>query len=203
LSIRALFAHFREMKHYFIAAALVFVTGIALGYGNSVRFETIIEEQLQRLEGVARSVYQADQPQLALFLFIFVNNVVNCLLTVFIGVIFGVFPIVFLLINGMVIGYIGQMQAAEGKWLMFVKGILPHGIIEIPAIVIAGAYGIYLGAIVLRGLFSFVVPRQKHVFANEIRRFVQLSVPLAGFFLAALFVAAGIESTFTLWLISR
>jgi stage II sporulation protein M len=83
------------------------------------------------------------------------------------------------------------------------QGILPHGILEIPAIIIASAYGIRLGMFVLKGLFLWLSPNNKTAFRAEFRGFMQMSMQLVMFLTIVLFVAAIIESTFTFWLISR
>ncbi|MCC2683849.1 MAG: putative rane protein [Paenibacillaceae bacterium] len=203
LKFRQLFLHFRVMKHYFIAAAAVFITGLLLGYFYSDRFEIMIQEQLKGLEGLASTVSKTDKPQLWLFVIIFLNNWVKSVFSIYIGFAFGVFPLFFLLLNGMILGYIGEMQAAQHQWIKLLQGILPHGILEIPAIIIASAYGIRLGMLVLKGLFLLISPGKKTAYRVEFRGFMQMSMQLVLFLTIVLFAAAIIESTFTFWLISR
>lgn len=197
MSWRALFRHFREMPNYFIASTLIFVAGVVLGYADSDRFEAVLQSQLEGLGKLAQEIAQKDHSVLWLFGFIFLNNVIKSILIVFAGVFFGVLPIGFLLINGMLIGYLAALQAEGGQLAFFFKGIVPHGIIEIPAIIIACAYGIKLGAIMAKGLFRLISLNGRRRFADELERFMKLAVPLAGLLAVSLLLAAIIESTVT------
>jgi stage II sporulation protein M len=201
MTLKALFAHFKEMNNYFIAAALVFVAGVVLGFGYSDRFEAVLQSQIEGLRELARSIQAKDHSMLWLFGFIFLNNALKSILIIFAGMFFGLLPIGFLLINGMVIGYLAELQAEAGLMGLFLKGILPHGIIEIPAIVLACAYGIKFGTIMGKGLLRLLSSRGRSVFAADLERFIKLTVPLVGLLVVSLLVAAIIESTITPWLI--
>lgn len=200
MTLKALFAHFKEMNKYFIAAALVFAAGIVLGFGYSDRFEAVLQSQIEGLRELARSIQAKDHSMLWLFGFIFLNNALKSILIIFAGMFFGLLPIGFLLINGMVIGYLAELQAEAGLMGLFLKGILPHGIIEIPAIILACAYGIKFGTIMGKGLLRLLSSRGRSVFATDLERFIKLTVPLVGLLVVSLLVAAIIESTITPWL---
>ncbi|TMV44054.1 stage II sporulation protein M [Paenibacillus mesophilus] len=201
MTLKALFAHFKEMNNYFIAAALVFAAGIVLGYGYSERFEAVLQSQIEGLRELAKSIQAKDHSMLWLFGFIFLNNALKSILIIFAGIFFGLLPIGFLLINGMVIGYLAELQADAGLMGVFFKGILPHGIIEIPAIIVACAYGIKFGSIMGKGLLRLLSSRGRNLFAADLERFIKLTVPLIGLLVVSLLVAAIIESTITPWLI--
>lgn len=201
MTLKALFAHFKEMNNYFIAAALVFAAGVVLGFGYSDRFEAVLQSQIEGLRELARSIQAKDHSMLWLFGFIFLNNALKSILIIFAGMFFGLLPIGFLLINGMVIGYLAELQAEAGLMGLFLKGILPHGIIEIPAIILACAYGIKFGTIMGKGLLRLLSSRGRTVFAADLERFIKLTVPLVGLLVVSLLVAAIIESTITPWLI--
>ncbi|RKN65232.1 stage II sporulation protein M [Paenibacillus ginsengarvi] len=200
---RDLFRHFKEMQKYFIAAALVFLAGFVLGYADSAKFETLLQSQIQGLQQLARSIAAKDHSMLWLFGFIFLNNALKSIFIVFAGIFFGVLPLFFLLVNGLVLGYLASLQVQGDQLAMFLKGILPHGILEIPAIVIACAYGIRLGAIMGKGFLRLPSSQGRQVFVVEFKRFMQLSVPLMGLLVVTLLTAAIIESTITPWLIGK
>ena len=63
---------------------------------------------------------------------------------------FGIIPILSVCSNGLLHGVLYR-QAAEalGDWKAAWK-VLPHGILEIPALLIAASYGLWLGMNVLR-----------------------------------------------------
>ncbi|MEF3303326.1 stage II sporulation protein M [Paenibacillus sp. GYB003] len=203
MTLKSLFAHFKEMPNYFIASALVFIAGVALGYADSARFEAILQSQVEGLRQLAQSIAVKDHSMLWLFGFIFLNNALKSILIIFAGALFGVLPLFFLLINGMVIGYLASLQAQAGELGFFLKGILPHGVLEIPAIVIACAYGIKLGAIVGKGFLRLPSSQGRQAFAAEWSRFMKVSVPLIGLLVVTLLAAAIVESTVTPWLIRK
>ena len=54
-------------------------------------------------------------------------------------------PVLSLLVNGAMVGIVGAMYVLNGlSPLYFLAGILPHGILELPAIVLSVACGVYL-----------------------------------------------------------
>lgn len=198
-----LLRHFKEMKHYFIAAILVFATGCVLGFFNADQFAFFIEEQLKGIEGIAEKVKDAQYPQIMLIVLIFFNNLFVSIFCVFAGLFFGIFPLFSLVVNGMVLGYIGETQWSEDQFGFYLKGILPHGILEIPAIIIACAYGIRLGLLMARGLFSIGSANGRLHFRTQFVHLMKLTWPLVSFLAIILLLAALIEGTFTLWLLGK
>ncbi|NPV49720.1 MAG: stage II sporulation protein M [Candidatus Methanofastidiosum sp.] len=81
-----------------------------------------------------------------LFYTIFFVNTRTSFLIMMLGVFIGFFPFMSLWGNGTVLGLLyGKFIAEGGTPLVFLMGILPHGIIEIPAILIAASQGFRLG----------------------------------------------------------
>jgi stage II sporulation protein M len=201
MKFRLLFADFRRMNKYFIAAAAVFVAGFILGIDGSDRYSGFIQQQLKGLEYIAGSIRGKNHPQLWLFLLIFWNNLSKSLLFIYFGLFFGVLPISVLVVNGMILGYIGTAQAQHQTWWYVAKGIVPHGIIEIPAVIVACAYGIRLGFIVLKSVASPFIPGWGAQVRAELLHTLKMTLPLAVLLACALLIAAVIESTLTYWLI--
>jgi stage II sporulation protein M len=77
--------------------------------------------------------------------FIFLNNSVKCFLIILFGVIFGVAPALFIILNGFIIGLaIFELKQLYG--LPFaLAATLPHGVIEIPMFLLSAAIGIRIG----------------------------------------------------------
>jgi stage II sporulation protein M len=201
MNFRLLFADFRRMNKYFIAAVAVFVAGFVLGVDGSDRYSGFIQHQLKGLEQIAGLIQGKDHPQLWLFLLIFWNNFSKSLLFIYFGLIFGLLPISVLVVNGMILGYIGHAQAQHQSWWYVAKGILPHGIIEIPAVIVACAYGIRLGFIVLKSVASPFIPGWGARVRAELLHTLKMTLPLVALLACALWIAAVIESTFTYWLV--
>jgi stage II sporulation protein M len=59
------------------------------------------------------------------------------------GIVFGVPPVFILLLNGVPLGLV--LARSEKPILAFVGSVLPHGVFELPATILAGAFGLLLG----------------------------------------------------------
>ncbi|HXO66636.1 MAG TPA: stage II sporulation protein M [Candidatus Dormibacteraeota bacterium] len=86
-----------------------------------------------------------------LFLLILRNNLlVGALMVALAPVTLGVFGGLGTLLNGFVVGYVGGVFFSFSKLGFFVCGIAPHGIIELPALVLAAAFALRVGATMVR-----------------------------------------------------
>jgi stage II sporulation protein M len=76
---------------------------------------------------------------------IFFNNAVKTLLAIVLGIVFGIVPMIFLLANGIALGVAWSVSAAtRGPWISLLS-VLPHGILELPAIFLGTSIGLSLG----------------------------------------------------------
>jgi stage II sporulation protein M len=201
MKFRELFMHFREMKHYFIASIMVFAIGIFVGWEYSNQFSDYLQSGIEKLEPINNYVKGKDNPQLWLFIIIFLNNASISIMFIFLGLIFGILPLFLLVSNGMILGYVLSLNANGSTWMMVFKGILPHGIFEISAIWIACAYGIKLGALVSKMILHLFMPKVGVTARADIARVFKLTLPLIVFILFLLLIAAIVESTITYWLL--
>ncbi len=81
-----------------------------------------------------------------LWLGIFLNNVIASGISSLLGVIpFLFLPMFSLASNAIIIGLIGAVYQTNGiGWWAFLVGVLPHGVIEIPALVLGVTLGVHL-----------------------------------------------------------
>jgi len=200
MGFRALFRHFREMRLYFVAVVALFVIGIVLGVNHFQ--EKLIVEQLRGIQEIANSIEGKDAKEFWLFIAIFKNNVIAMFMMVIFGLIFGIMPFFSSLLNGLILGYIGDLSLQEVSFGQFAKAIVPHGIFEIPALFIAAAYGLKLGAMTFRGVGAIFMPKKRDAYKADYARLGGVLIPLAGVLLILLLVAAVIESTLTMWLVA-
>ncbi|NOV00565.1 stage II sporulation protein M [Paenibacillus planticolens] len=201
MTFKPLFQHFKEMKHYFIVVVLVFGVSFYLGWANSDQFSHFLEGQLQGLKSISQSLSNKENPQLWFFFIIFLNNAVKSVGIIFLGLFFGVLPLFMLVANGMILGYVLSLQTHESTLSIVLKGILPHGIIEIPVILLACAYGLKLGMLVWKSAAQLLVPAEKRTASSELFRTLRLTKPLIPVIVVLLLLAAIIESTLTYWLV--
>jgi uncharacterized membrane protein SpoIIM required for sporulation len=102
---------------------------------------------------------------------------------VFAGVAFAVPTVTNLLLNGLIVGVVGGMTAP----IAFAALVLPHGIIEIPALALAGGVGLHLGRVVWRGIQGRTTTDEV---ADEIGRAYDVLLGLALLFVIAAFIEA-------------
>lgn len=78
---------------------------------------------------------------------IFLNNLRVALMAFVLGIIFGIIPTMVLVVNGIILGVLGTMMGQNGNLLTFIVLIVPHGIVEIPAILFScvAGYKMFLG----------------------------------------------------------
>lgn len=201
--MRGLWARFwqdlRRTRSYAAASVLLFAAGWAAGGSGFGGMDGMAAQSAEGLGQLAEWISSTNNPQLLFFLIIFLNNAVKAVLFVFLGALFGIFPIFVLLANGAILGYV--LRTASGPemsgWELFAKGILPHGILELPALILACAYGIRFGFLLARSLALALSPSRRGEAGREIAGFLGALVPLIVLLVAAMFVAAVIESTVT------
>ncbi|OOC63567.1 stage II sporulation protein M [Paenibacillus ihbetae] len=184
-----------------ILSAVLFAGGIAVGWGSE-EFEQLLLSQLQGLGEISQELQTSDNPEWSFFVFIFLNNSIKSVLVMLSGILLGVIPFIFLVVNGMVIGFLLKIVQASGESLfdLIVKGLLPHGIIEIPVIVIACGYGLAFGGLVFRSMLASGEKRRG--LGPEWRAFWRKLGTASLWVVVLLLIAAIIESTITLWLMS-
>jgi len=80
------------------------------------------------------------------------NNIGVSIKAVALGMTFGIGTILLLFYNGVILGLVGVDYVLAGQTVFLLGWLLPHGVIEIPAVLIAGQGGLVLGkALIGRG----------------------------------------------------
>ena len=141
--IRELYKLDESTTFYLKALALLLIIMFSVGFITAIFFPLEarqgVDEVFQELEFLSHaSAFQ-------IFWIIFFNNAVKLFISLVGGVLLGVIPVIFVLINGYAIGIVAAVAIAEqgvGKVLALT---LPHGIFEIPAVLLAASYGVMLG----------------------------------------------------------
>jgi stage II sporulation protein M len=83
---------------------------------------------------------------------LFRQNVTSSLLVLFLGVLLGLVPIVSIVVNFFALGFLAAPGFAPalfpgypGSIGVFILAVAPHGIFELPALLLASAFGLRLG----------------------------------------------------------
>jgi uncharacterized membrane protein SpoIIM required for sporulation len=77
------------------------------------------------------------------------NNIGVSIKALALGVTFGIGTIILLFYNGVILGLVGIDYIMAGQSVFLAGWLLPHGVIEIPAILIAGQGGLMLGKAII------------------------------------------------------
>ena len=185
-----------------LVSLLIFAAGVALGAANADTLTRLILSDLEKLGEYSRQLSQTKTPELHFFTFIFLNNALKSVAIMVLGGLLGIMPGVFLLMNGVALGYVVAAAGSRGEHVLdlIIRGLLPHGIIEIPAILIASGFGLQFGYLVIKSLGELGArdPGERTV---DWRGFFKTFFRGACWVVLLLVVAAVIESTLTFYLV--
>ena len=125
-----------------ILATGIFFVSLVLG---TLIGQSTIEELMRQLGAVLEPLASVGNLSILLFLIIFINNAIKALGMVFLGILLGLPPLLFVGLNGFILGGLGSALESVNGWRYVMAGFLPHGVIEIPVILLATALGFTLG----------------------------------------------------------
>lgn len=187
-----------SIRNALIWSVILFVAGIGAGWVSTGPLQDILLNQIGGLQEVSKQLEQSGNVQWNFFIFIFFNNAIKSVLVIYAGIFFGILPVIFLVINGMVIGFLVHITTDNGASLfdIVVKGLLPHGIIEIPVIIIACAFGLKFGGLASRSLIELGSPKRQGL-GKQWETFLKRTLTASCWVIILLFIAAIIESTIT------
>lgn len=131
-----------SLKKLIIVSSLIFILFGFLGYFTSGTPYLENEEAIERMREMFEPFFELSS--FGQFLFIAINNAITLFLSIILGLAFGIFPLLVLLSNGMMLGIVAYLT----PFSVLVRGILPHGILEIPALIVSCAIGLKLGKII-------------------------------------------------------
>lgn len=176
----------RTLKPYLLVLTLIFVASFLAGTiaPSSIRKQII--EMFQAVLGNYRGLAGG-----MLFFNILVQNVMASIFVLISGVFVGIIPIFAIGSNGFGLGVLYRQAAEMSGYSTAALKVLPYGVFEIPALLIAASYGLWLGVMVVRkrrGKGS--TPLRFHL-EHAFRRYFAVVFPL-------LIVAATIETALIL-----
>jgi len=147
---------FQKHQFNFILSCLIFLSGSVFG-GLAISldpgakevlmpFNELLEtpqERVTREEKVTTDRLQGRKSTFSSSLW--VNNSRVSIMTIAFGITWGIGTLLFLFYNGIILGAVAVDYVSGGQTKFLLGWLLPHGVIEIPAILIAGQAGLVLG----------------------------------------------------------
>jgi uncharacterized membrane protein SpoIIM required for sporulation len=150
-------AVFRRYLPHFALAAALFAAGTAFGYlaskydKDTARAYLLPPQSIQPEEKGADDSMEYNTDRVAAFsAFLFTHNVGVTLLAFALGITFGLGTAWMMFYNGVTTGALAAVFVEAGQLTAFATGILPHGVLEIPAMLLGGAAGFVLAQGFLR-----------------------------------------------------
>lgn len=188
----------RGTSKYFGIALLILLAGVMVGMLNSTSLNSVLDQMIEQVKEISKEM-QLENNVFTTIRVIFMNNLMAAIMMLGMGIFFAIFPVWGLFMNGAVLGYILTTTNAKGysTWEMLVYGILPHGIIEIAAILLAAGLGIRFGVLSFRSVGSLFVPQKRDRVKRDWGDSLRILWKAFVLIVVMLLVAAIIESVIT------
>lgn len=137
-------------KWLFVAAGL-FALGMALGLTMPANISNMATQDLAPLKELGKIL----QPfKISTAIFIFFKNVFTLFFSFLLSPFLCLLPIMALTFNGWLLSFVAATVVKEKSLLFLLAAILPHGIFELPGIIIGEAAALSFGALAMLALIS-------------------------------------------------
>ena len=176
----------RAIKPYLLILALVFAASFLAGTLVPSPIRRQMTEMFQAMAGDYRELSGG-----MLFFNILAQNVTATLFVVIFGVIVGIIPTFVVGSNGFGLGVMYRQASEVSGFSKAALTVLPYGVFEIPALLVAASYGLWLGVMVVRRMRGKEGTPLKTHMEHAFRRYFAVVFPL-------LVVAAAIETALIL-----
>jgi stage II sporulation protein M len=178
----------RTVKPYILALSLIFaasfLAGVVAPASIGQQMAGVFQEVADNYRGLAGGM---------LYFNILAQNVMATIFVILSGVIVGIIPTFAVSSNGFGLGVLYRHAAEASGYSKAALKVLPYGVFEIPALLIAASYGLWLGVMVVRRMRGKESTLLRFQVEHAFRRYFAVVFPL-------LIVAAAIETALILWL---
>jgi stage II sporulation protein M len=178
----------RTIKPYLLILTLVFAASFLAG---TIAPSAIRQQMVDVFKGVVGN-YRGLAGGM-LFFNILIQNVMATIFVVISGVMAGVIPTFAISSNGFGLGVLYRQASEVSGFPAAALKVLPYGVFEVPALLIAASYGLWLGVLVVRRMRGKESTLLRFHIEHAFRRYFAVVFPL-------LIVAAAIETALILWL---
>jgi stage II sporulation protein M len=188
-------------RRWLATAVLLFVLGAVAGYVLAVANPGTVMETIRPLLSLLRGMGEriaASESPVERTLIIFRNNLLAVVRMMVGGVLLGILPAMATAGNGLLLGMVfglGSRLSPLGAspWVMLLS-VVPHAIFEVPALWIAGAWGMKLG-------LAWLLPSAAGGRLQVLRQSAAEAVQMGVLAIVLLLVAAAVEGNITLYLV--
>jgi len=139
-------------KKWIIIAIALFGVGLVLGLAAPASMVTLLSEELAALDELAD--FLAPLPQFIVFIVIFLTNTFTLLISFILSPILCLWPILVLTLNGWLLSFVSTVLVQEKSLGFVLVGLLPHGVFELPALIMGEAAALSFGTAAIIALFK-------------------------------------------------
>lgn len=172
----------RPIRPYLLVLTLIFAASFLAGTAAPAPIRNEATKAFQLVADSYRELAGG-----TLFFFILFHNVFASILILVSGVLLGIIPVLSTGSNGFFLGVLYRQAAEVAGYTKAGMGVLPHGVFEIPALLLSASYGLWLGGVVVRRMRGRESSPLVFHMAHAFRRYLAVVFPL-------LIVAAAIET---------
>lgn len=165
------FNYLKDSKKFIYLSTSIFLLFTLIGFFVPVPKE-IYNQIVEFIKEI--TLKTKDMSSIELISFIISNNLKSTFLSIFLGVILGIFPFIALISNGYILGFVALLSV-EQTGVLSLLSLIPHGIFEFPAIFISTSLGLRLG---LNFLFKNHKTNLKQELQNCFKVFLLIVFPL-------------------------
>jgi len=140
------------MKRWIFIAIFLFGIGLVFGFVAPASTTGLISEEVEALRELTALL--ASLPPALLAIFIFLKNASALLLSFLLSPILCLVPVMALILNGWLLAFVSTAVVQEKSLGYVLAGLLPHGIIELPALILGQAAALSFGAMAILALFN-------------------------------------------------
>jgi stage II sporulation protein M len=185
-----------RFRFWVCISAGLFAAGVILGFLADAYMPDSVVSTLSGQMASLEQLSQMLQPfEAGTALFIFLKNLSVLVFGCLFAPLLGLFPALSLLANGTLLSFVAVIVARETSAGLVLAAILPHGIFEIPAIVIGEAAAFSIGFALIMAVFK---PERRAGLEQEMKRSLRYLL-IAG----VLLVPASVIETFVTPLLLR
>lgn len=149
-------------------AAGLFGIGLGIGAVFALRapatMTDFLSEELALLSKLSASLGPF---KVSTAIFIFIKNASAILLSFILSPILCLLPILTLTLNGLLLSFVAAVIIQQKSFVLVLVGVLPHGIFEIPALIIGEAAALSFGIMAMTALLS---PKERKLLLPNLKR---------------------------------
>lgn len=179
-------AYLRSIRPYILLSVYLFLATAALGVVASIRHPELAATYVGDVAETLQWILDLSPPKMMLA--IFLNNLFASLMALLLGVGFGIVPAIVVVMNGFVVGLVVHQAMLVGGSAFVIVAILPHGIIELPTVLVCIGVGFRLGHLMILTLLGR---------GGDLEGELKAAIRLLRWVVLLLFIAAVIETFIT------